>query len=78
MYTKEQALEKFNSEAVQIELHIDAQLEANYRGKELCVELREFSELSISNAMKQYQAVGWSVRPPNMNPDGTAKFLYFS
>lgn len=76
MYTKDQALEKINSDRFQIEEKIDKFLAENYRGEEISINLNEFDWKLCDEMMDLYQKAGWSVRPPNMNPDN-ARILYF-
>jgi len=77
MYTKQQALDKINSDQFQIEMKIDKFLKENYRGEEISINLNEYDWTLCDKMMDLYKGEGWSVRPPNINPDN-ARILYFS
>ena len=77
MYTKQEALDKINSEQFQIEIKIDKFLKENYKGKEIAINLNEYGWALCDKMMDLYKSQGWSVRAPNINPDN-ARILYFS
>jgi hypothetical protein len=77
MYTKQEALDKINSEQFQIEIKIDKFLKENYKGEEIAINLNEYGWALCYKMMDLYKSQGWGVRLPNINPDN-ARILYFS